>query len=103
MSQGLQVWDAGGNLILDINDQVSQTLGSVAVAARSSGSIVVPRTGGENQIFYFFSPSRSIDYTTIVPTIWVTGDTLSWSFDTQVEQNGPFGGAIGGSIQYGRY
>lgn len=39
MPQGLQVWDASGNLIVDVSDRLTRILGTILVAAGSSGTV----------------------------------------------------------------
>lgn len=39
MPQGLQVWDASGNLILDISERVGKFLGIATITAGVNGSV----------------------------------------------------------------
>lgn len=43
MPQGLQCWDASGNLILDLTDRITRVLGQVNIAAGASGYITDAR------------------------------------------------------------
>jgi hypothetical protein len=42
MPQGLQVWDAGGNLVLDITDSITRVVAVIDVAAGASGTYQLP-------------------------------------------------------------
>lgn len=39
MATGLRVWDASGNLILDVTDRITRILGYTTLAANSSSSL----------------------------------------------------------------
>lgn len=42
MPQGLQVWDASGNLVLDITDSITRVVAVIDVAAGASGTYQLP-------------------------------------------------------------
>jgi len=39
MPQGLQTWDASGNLLVDIQDRLTRFLGTIAISAGASGTV----------------------------------------------------------------
>lgn len=47
MPQGLQIWDANGNLMLDTTSRTGRVIGSIALAASASGSLNVPKLAAE--------------------------------------------------------
>jgi hypothetical protein len=54
MPAGAQVWDASGNLILDLTDRVGRFVGSVSIAPGEVDSIIVPEftQGPDPQPFF---------------------------------------------------
>lgn len=75
MPQGLQAWDAAGNLVIDIDTRLMRTLttvttgttdGSMTVSAATQGSVVTAATN---------TPADGV-----TPTVSVSGTTVSWSF-----------------------
>lgn len=82
MPAGTQVYDASGNLILEITDYISKYLGSVSIAA-SDG--VNPQSGTVTNSY--FSQGTLWWLTTLPPsnnlavqvTVSLSGTTLTWN------------------------
>lgn len=80
MPQGLQCWDAAGNLTLDTNDRITRIIGYAD--ARHAGSVSIALQQG-NQAFALFSPGaggiiRNGDNAK-TPTISISGGSVWWS------------------------
>ena len=75
MGQGLQIWDASGNLIFDTPDRIGRIVGSVATTAGVSGSVTFTIPTGCTP-FWFSTTASQINGT---PNISVSGGTISWS------------------------
>lgn len=81
MSQGLQVWDAAGNLVLDVTNRLTRIIGTV-YSGESDGSIQVPEfaTGDAWVCVQQANSFNSIgDATRLIKTT-ISGTTLSWAF-----------------------
>lgn len=90
MGVGLKVWDASGNLIVDLTTRIGRIVALQAVAANSSGSVVVPQLSQGDPFTAF-----QIDVLSGKPLISVSGTTVSWSPDAQ--------GFAAGTIMIGVY
>lgn len=95
MPAGLQVWDSGGNLIIDITTRCGCVLGS-AFSSTSIGNFTVT-----DEIFtlgtpyYLYLPYNNINVTNLgitIPTVSFSGSTMT------VTANGCVG-----TIMYGVY
>lgn len=75
MGQGIQVFNAAGQLIFDTPDRLSRIIGKVVVAPGASGSITLP-TGYGDYYFFVWPSSGTTRYT---PVITLSGNTLSYS------------------------
>lgn len=76
MPQGLQIWDASGNLTFDTNARPLRVKGIVNTTAGVSGSVVVDLQGGE--LFYIVQTTSPSNYDR--PAISVSGgNTINWS------------------------
>lgn len=97
MSAGIRLRDDAGNALLEITERMTQFLGSYNIAAsQTSGSITVPTTGPNNQIWYYLLPNGRADAYTSSPEVTISGNTLSWQYLT-AGTNVPF------TLLYGRY
>lgn len=78
MAQGLQIWDASGNLIFDTSDRISRVLGIVTITANVSGSVTNSGFSGLSP-FWFCIP---LDYDTYMPEFTFTSGTnnLAWTW-----------------------
>lgn len=67
MSQGIKVWDAAGQLILDVTDRLSRyhsTIVLSSIAPRASGTFSVPGYALDGT-WFFFIRDRSTSYLNI--------------------------------------
>lgn len=111
MAQGLQVFDASGNVIFDTSDRVGRVLGLIRVNAGNSGSFTV--TGYTNgTIFASFQRDQTwitgntSQFVGAIPVVHVSGPTITWTSNSQYISN--LGNnitvqTIGGWITYGVY
>jgi hypothetical protein len=91
---GVQVFDASGNLLIDVTTRLSRVIGTQTITAGSSGSLAVPNAT-QGQIWWAISPSNGSRY---VPLISISGNTISWSTNTSYP-NGP----VDSLLIYGLY
>ena len=100
MPQGLQVYDASGNLTLDVTDRITRYLGSFSIPAQfdQSGSVTVTVTGTP----WFLMAGQAIQFDAQYPLIWVDGSVIRWK--TAIE-NDPVNRsvAVGATVHYGVY
>jgi hypothetical protein len=77
MPQGLQVWDASGNLILDLTDRLGRILGISTLTPPTDGSVINAdfATGTPFWACVPVSSGRAP-----VPNVSFSGTTLSWDF-----------------------
>lgn len=100
MPQGLQCLDEQGRIVLDVTDRLTQVLGTVAVSPDANGSVVVPMTGANNEVWFFFQCDNGGDVFRLQPTFGLSGSTISWTYQV----SGPINpNRIGGMLTYGRY
>ena len=80
MPQGLQVWDANGNLTFDTNYGVSRIIGSMFISG-SAGSSPIPFLGtGSNLLAFWASNNFGNMGDGGWPQLYITGNnTLNWS------------------------
>jgi len=81
MSQGLQIWDANGQLILDTTYRVARRLGTVTTGM-SNGSLNIPDLS-QGQPFFISEALRDPGSYYVIPSVSISGTTLSWSFPSQ--------------------
>jgi hypothetical protein len=98
MAAGLQVFNASGNLIVDITSRLTRVAGSAAVNA--NGSVVVPAGGA---VWYAFQPTTIwgfISMNVMRPLFTVSGTTLSWTYSAAT---GTQPHTITGTVFFGIY
>ena len=111
MAQGLQVFDASGNIILDTSDRVGRILGFQRIESGTSGSITP--TGYTNGTL-FFSFQRDASWITGntnarlpgLPIFTISGGTISWvSYSQYITNLGNTVSVVnyGGWLTYGVY
>jgi hypothetical protein len=86
MPQGMQVWDASGNLILDVTQFLGRILAIVDIPASSSGTISVPNPGSTYGTRWSLVQAMSTSFvptaangTPTGPTWSISGTTLTYS------------------------
>lgn len=80
MPQGLQIWNASGNLIFDTNDRFGKFLGTTTILAGVNGS-VTDAAFGLGQFFFMVTPLTT--YPTFRPTMTFNSGTNTLSWDWQ--------------------
>lgn len=94
MGLGVQVFDAAGNLLIDVTTRLSRVVGSQTITAGSTGSLSVPNST-QGKIWWAIAPSGGSRY---VPLISISGNTISWS------PNGSYpNGSVDALLIYGLY
>lgn len=80
MPQGLQVWDAAGNLIVDVTSRLGKILGVTDVTAGVDGSVTNANFAAGS---YFFVLTPIATYSTFRPTMSFNAgtNTLSWAWE----------------------
>lgn len=91
MPQGLQIFDAAGNVIFDTNVRAGRVLGVASVVAATAGSVTNAGLATGTPFWAFQTTTTS--YFTAAPTISVSGTTLSWGAEA----------GAAGNIVYGVY
>ncbi|MDR3427906.1 hypothetical protein [Silvimonas sp.] len=98
MAQGLQVFDAGGRLTVDVTHRLTKVFGASAVSG--NGSLGVPGMQG-NTPFYFFVPNGfSFSLHAYMPSFTWSGNTLSWSYNYGSDSQAVL---VPGTVYYGSY
>ncbi|URL59630.1 hypothetical protein IM816_05905 [Luteibacter flocculans] len=91
---GIQVFDAAGNLQIDVTTRLSRVIGTTVIPAGSSGAIAVPNAG-QGAIWYAIYTTNGNRYT---PVISVDNGVISW-----VPRGGFPGGPVDTTMIYGLY
>jgi hypothetical protein len=77
MSQGLQIWDSSGNLVLDTNTRLAQWLGQVS-SGGNNGSVT------DNELLrgtpYYYVRASVVGAFAKVPAITISGSTITWTY-----------------------
>jgi hypothetical protein len=78
MAEGLQVFDASGNKILDVSDSLTKYL-YVATVGPGNGSVTVSGLAGFRPWFTAYRLSSStVAY--LAPIFSISGTTVSWTY-----------------------
>lgn len=94
MPQGLQVWDASGNLVLDVSDRVGKFLGVTTITAGVNGSVT--HAGfALGQFFFMVTPLSA--FPTYRPSMAFNPATNTLSWDWQGRPG------VNCSLRYGVY
>lgn len=88
MPVGIEVWDAGGNLIMEYTTRTGRIMGSVTVGVGNQSGSVTDASFGDGQGFYFNAGGSDHQ-----PTVSIAGTTLTWT-------QSPYG-TWAGTIYYG--
>lgn len=97
MPQGLQIFDAAQNLVVDVTDRLTQVIGMFSTGT-ASGAITIPNTGPTNEVWAQFFPDGTPSAFTALPEFYLEGAVIRWEFPAStslVRQ--------GGTIIYGRF
>lgn len=92
----MQIWDASGNLIFDIDDHAGRLTGTTTVTAGVAGSFTVPNAS-QGEIYYYFLPDNPPTIVSIGPEFFTTdggGTILSWSWPSAVSSTHRLGGTL---------
>ena len=83
MPQGLQVWDASGNLILDTSTRLGRILGWADIGGYPySGSIALPTIEAGAQVFVtVYNPISIVTPYWASVYVAVVGSNIDWSVD----------------------
>ncbi len=85
MASGLQVWDADGNLMVDLTTRLCKFLGTVTVGSGSAatGYVTVPEfTQNGNEGFFYRADGAYFDYSQRAAVFYIDGNRLYWQFPT---------------------
>jgi hypothetical protein len=77
MPQGMQIWDASGNLILEISDRIARVLGVASITGGTDGSVT---NAGFSTGTPFWACVPVASGRAPVPDVSLSGTTLSWDF-----------------------
>lgn len=81
MPQGLQCWDASGNLVLDVTDRLTRVLGTFNTGT-TDGSITDPALTTGTPWYVSIGFDNYFYYGEMGCIITVVGSTLSWTFQS---------------------
>lgn len=95
MPQGLQCWDASGNMTLDITDRLTRYLGEVYTGT-TDGSITDVNLSTGTPWFVMRDTSNFESFNEAPCTLSISGNTISWTF-------GSTGARTNKKIIYGVY
>lgn len=82
MGQGMQVFDANGALVVDINDSISKIIGQFVMQAETPGAVTVPELAGGSRIFVFKQAQPPLGINGVNrgrAQITISGRTISWT------------------------
>lgn len=90
MPTGLQLFLPNGKIQLDMTRRLARPLGVANANRGNSGSVVVPEFSGEQP--WYMIVTGSLATTVAIPTVTISGNTLSWKWPSN---------SAGGPILYG--
>lgn len=79
MPQGLEIWNANGDLVLDINSRIGLIISHIQTGT-VDGSVTDARLGVGTPFWFCVLNSFTVGYVPVTPTISLSGNTLSWQF-----------------------
>lgn len=102
MSQGLQIFDPNGNVVLDTTDYIVKPFSTINISTAANGSQVDPGMAGAINAFAGFNNTGDGGSgTSLEPTITIGSDgTITWTYDPNVLA---YGYGATGFIYYGTY
>lgn len=78
MAAGLRIWDASGNLVLDVTTRLTRIKDVIMLPGNSSGTIDLSSEPGEPWFFRGAQAIVTAGYAAY-PTVNVVGKTIVWS------------------------
>jgi hypothetical protein len=82
---GFRVWDAAGNIIHDITDRLSRTLGVTTIGTASqTGSVTHAGFADGEPYWICTSTDASNQFFILAPNFSFFGTTLSWDWGTAI-------------------
>lgn len=79
MSFGLQVWDSGGNKMLDVSDSLTKTIATFTTGTSNGSATYSELSGGRPWVAAYRLPtSTATQYGAAL--VSVSGTTVSWTF-----------------------
>nr|WP_313631903.1 hypothetical protein [Brevundimonas naejangsanensis] len=94
MAEGINIWDASGNLIMDTNTMTSRPMGSLVVSYPYSTSINIPVGAGKRPWYHFYVNGNA------AVGISLSGNTLNLTVSKPYYWNGAAGTVY---LFYGEY
>jgi len=85
--QGLQVFDASGNIVLDITDRLTRVLGEVNTGAAAGSVTDAGLSSGDPWYIAFRVDGAMWSSADADLAISISGTTLSWSYGSGTAQN----------------
>jgi hypothetical protein len=82
MPAGLQIWDAGGRLIVDTNTRLGRILGVINIA--DDGSLTHPGLSTGAGFAKILIAGGDVQTFIYAPTYSVSGNTISWQYPKDV-------------------
>lgn len=79
MPQGLQIWDANGDFVLDTNSRIGLIISNIQTGT-VGGSVTDARLGVGTPFWFCVLNSFTVGNAPIIPMISLSGNTLSWQF-----------------------
>lgn len=82
MPAGLQVWDASGNLVVDITSRLQRFVGSAPVGGSNPSSVTNANLSA-GTVWFAFQPSQIWGFQNMDvsrPIFSVSGNTISWVY-----------------------
>jgi hypothetical protein len=85
VAQGLQIFDASGNLILDLGDATGRFLGSIDTGNVDGSTTNAALTSGTPFAVVLLKSGSTFGFKT--PDVTFSGTTMSWTYDGATSKN----------------
>lgn len=80
MTVGIQVFDAGGRLVIDMTRSYSQHQGNVTTNAVNGSITIPPLPAGKRRFYFVVGMGSSNTWRGKLPGVTVSGNVLSWQY-----------------------
>jgi hypothetical protein len=101
MPQGLQVWDASGNIVIDTSYSIGRMFGVVTINSGNQSGSLVEAAFATGTPFFICVPNENASWSDGAnPVVTISGNTLSWVRGKNI--NG-IEMDFNGAIRYGAY